>query len=29
MCMGETILETINELVNLEFLTDSEFAVNS
>ena len=28
LCLSETILEAINELVHLELLTDSEFAAN-
>ena len=28
MCLSKAILETINELVHLELLTDSEFAAN-
>ena len=28
MCLSKAILETINELVHLELLTDAEFAAN-
>ena len=28
LCLSETILEAINELVHLELLTDAEFAAN-
>jgi len=28
VCLSKAILETINELVHLELLTDAEFAAN-